>query len=316
MTHVQHRPPVFASCDIGQLAILKPASKEILSRICEKAYILASNPAGFVARVHFSDGDSLVAKAWHRPSQARALRERWVYENSQYLAPVGVPKFWGCGVLRGFETTVLFIEDLGDMTLGRAVATGRCAEESAIDILGRSLFAICRASRGAHIDQLGPLSYRRLGVEANKQLEDLANVMAHDLRSLLRRYYGKSISRRDDETPTALCHGDIHAENVVVGAPNSAEDTHLIDFESAVIARPEYDIAKCIVTSSLISEYAQDRLIRAYTPTIPLDRAHIETWTVFHAVEGWLHAGLREGRDRPLWARRVQWAIKRYAGDI
>jgi Phosphotransferase enzyme family len=301
-----------------ELAVVRTACREIVGRACAETQILSAAADTVTARVKFACDDRLVIKLWFGSSRSHAVREAWVYRNCSHVLAIGMPKLLASGEIDAVDASVLFFTDVGDVTLGRAVEVGEYTPDGAVDVLGQQIAELhgpgstCLTFNGG-----SPLTTRLIDQEVDRQLAHLTRAGLGALCQPLRKYYRQYSANGIGEQPARLCHGDIHAKNVVLGSDTGkGRAAYLVDFESAVYAQAEYDVAKCVVTNSLFSARMQSRLASSYTPAVSVDTELTNVWTVFHAVDGWFYAGVREGRDRSLWNARMQWALDRYTGGF
>lgn len=111
-------------------------------------------PKTSVCRVRLACRKTVIIKLFTGSAQIRAARERraigWMGARS-WLRPPGV---LGYGPVPACPVTALIMEDLGEVTLARAVTAGAYSSSDAIELLGRVLADFHRlpAAPGRPID--------------------------------------------------------------------------------------------------------------------------------------------------------------------
>lgn len=107
--------------------------------------------------------------------------------------------------------------------------------------------------------------------------------------------------------PAVLCHGDLHPDNIVLASnrgPVTTETTGLVDFESSHWAPAIVDLAKSSVVCGLGDDADAEALLSGYG-RMDLDHAVLIGLQAFHAMSGWIYAGLAAHRDVALWNSRL-----------
>ncbi|MFB7412427.1 phosphotransferase [Streptomyces sp. NPDC056202] len=249
------------------------------------AHRLSARSRTVVYRAFLTDGRSVVIKLYavtaRRNAETEAVAVRAVAKH------VSVPAVLAHGHVPGHEVTALITADLGPLTLGSAVRSGRVGDERALRDLGGLLGRLHRAP-------VQPWAPRR------PLHEQVTSIGRRCPPSALDRIAPALAAIADAPAAAPVwCHGDLHGANVVLAGPRAVR--HLVDFTDAAAGPRESDVAQTLVMSGAI---ASDRA-RTVTDAYPLalDHHQLTAWAVFHTLRCWAHS--EPGDDRARWAGRL-----------
>ncbi|MBI2359202.1 MAG: phosphotransferase [Deltaproteobacteria bacterium] len=187
------------------------------------------------------------------------LRELPFINLHRFLSGLGVriPRLYGHWV----EDGVLFLEDLGDLSLWERVQGLSPAEvlnwyERAIDQMllihiagSKKRGEDCIAFKQRFDFRLYMWEFEHF-IEYGLEKKPGGKISAAEKEFLIDRF--ATISRRLEAEPPCLNHRDYHSWNLMV----RGEEVVVIDFQDALLAPPQYDLA------SLLNDRETDRIIR------------------------------------------------------
>jgi len=168
----------------------------------------------------------------------------------------------------------LILEDLGDLTLDRAVAGASPAErallyDAAVDLAAEIRVEGTRALRHAERERWPALDSRRFRFEMDYFLEHYARGFASRsfLPSKLERLLHELADRAADTTPRVLCHRDFHSRNLMVLADGSLA---MVDIQDARWGPDTYDVASLLRDGYVdLEEDEVGRLLERYRRALP-----------------------------------------------
>lgn len=238
-----------------------------------------------VYRAGLADGRSVVIKLYAATARRNAITESAAFRAVADHVPV--PAVLGYGHIPGHEATALITTDLGPLTLGSAMRSGRISEERTLKDLAGLLGRLHRAPvqsfapRRPFYEQVTSLSRRC----PPSSLDHIAPALA-------------AIADAAHTAPV-WCHGDLHGDNIVFAGPRAVR--HLVDFTDAAAGPRESDVAQTLVMTDALSTLRARTVTDAYP--LALDHHLLAAWAVFHTTRSWAHSS--PGADRALWARRL-----------
>ncbi|OKK24415.1 hypothetical protein AMK09_06275 [Streptomyces sp. CB02488] len=239
-----------------------------------------------VYRTVLQNGRSVVVKLYAHTARRNAFTEATAIRAAEAAVPL--PKVLGFGTTSREGATALIMSDLGTITLGAAVRTGRIPRAQALKDLGGLLARLHRAPAA-------PAVPRRPFFDS---VSSLARRCAPDLLSEIAPALAV-IADTPDSAPTVLCHGDLHFDNVVLSGPRNTR--HLVDFTDAAPGRRESDVAHALVMTAAHTPWDRHALIGAYT--LALNDARLSAWVVVHTVNCLAHDTSSSGQA--LWSSRL-----------
>ncbi|MFJ5074974.1 aminoglycoside phosphotransferase family protein [Streptomyces sp. NPDC088553] len=249
------------------------------------AHRLSARSRTVVHRALLTDGRSVVIKLYEATARRNAITEAAAIRAAATHVPV--PAVLAYGHVPGHEVTALVTADLGPLTLGGAVHSGRVSDERALRDLGGLLGRLHRAPvqmwaprRPLH-EQVTSLGRRC----PPSTLDRIAPALA-------------AIADAPAAAPV-WCHGDLHGDNVVIAGPRAVR--HLVDFTDAAAGPRESDVAQTLVMIGDLASVRARQLTDAYP--LALDHHQLAAWFVFHTVRCWAHSA--PGDDRTRWAGRL-----------
>jgi aminoglycoside/choline kinase family phosphotransferase len=168
----------------------------------------------------------------------------------------------------------LILEDLGDLTLDRAVAGGSPADrgrlyDAAVDLAAEIRVEGTRALRHAERERWPALDSRRFRFEMDYFMEHYARGFASRtfLPSSLERLLHELADRAADTMPRVLCHRDFHSRNLMVLAGGSLA---MVDIQDARWGPDTYDLASLVRDGYVdLEEVEVDRLLERYRRALP-----------------------------------------------
>ncbi|MFD5191282.1 aminoglycoside phosphotransferase family protein [Streptomyces sp. NPDC058357] len=249
------------------------------------AHRLSARSRTVVHRAFLADGRSVVIKLYAGTARRNAITEAAAIRAVSRHVPV--PAVLAHGHVPGHAATALITADLGPLTLGSAVRSGRVRDEQALRDLGGLLGRLHRAP-------VQPWAPRR---PLHEQVTSLGRRCPP---STLDRIAPALAAIADASAAAPVwCHGDLHGDNVVLTGPRAVR--HLVDFTDAAAGPREADVAQTqVMTGALAS-------VRARTATdaypLALDHHQLAAWAVFHTTRCWAHSS--PGDNRAMWARRL-----------
>jgi aminoglycoside/choline kinase family phosphotransferase len=167
----------------------------------------------------------------------------------------------------------LILEDLGDLTLDRAVASASPVErgllyDAAVDLAAEIRVEGTRALR--HSEHRWPaLDSRRFRFEMDYFLEHYARGFAPRsfLPSRLERLLHELADRAADTLPRVLCHRDFHSRNLMVLDDGSLA---MVDIQDARWGPDTYDLASLVRDGYVdLEESEVERLLERYRRALP-----------------------------------------------
>ncbi|MFJ9817682.1 phosphotransferase enzyme family protein [Streptomyces sp. NPDC101151] len=246
---------------------------------------LSARSRSVVYRAGLADGRSVVIKLYAATARRDAISEAAAIRAAGIYVPV--PTVLAYGHVPGHQATALVTSDLGPLTLGAAVRSGRLSDERALRDLGGLLGRLHRATvqswaprRPLH-EQVTSLG-RRCPPSA---LDRIAPALA-------------AVTDAPAAAPV-WCHGDLHGDNVVIAGPRAVR--HLVDFTDAAIGPRESDVAQTLVMTGAFASARTRTVTDAYP--LALDHHQLSAWAVFHTSRCWAHS--EPGDDRTRWASRL-----------
>ncbi|MFI2432095.1 phosphotransferase [Streptomyces sp. NPDC018693] len=249
------------------------------------AHRLSARSRTVVYRAFLTDGRSVVVKVYAATARRNAITEAAALR--AVAAHVAVPAVLAYGQVPGQGATALVTADLGPLTLGSAVRSGRVSDEQALRDLG---------------DLLGHL--HRVPVQpwaARRPLHEQVTSLGRRCPLSTLERIGPALATIADVPAAASvwCHGDLHGDNVVIVGSEAV--SHLIDFTDAAVGPRESDVAQTLVMTGALASARARMVTHAYP--LPLDRSQLAAWAVFHTVRCWAHSV--PGDDRSQWAGRL-----------
>ncbi|MFH8403056.1 aminoglycoside phosphotransferase family protein [Streptomyces anulatus] len=238
-----------------------------------------------VYRVGLMDGRSVVIKLYAATARRNAYTERAAMR--AVTGHVLVPVVIGHGNIPGHEATALITSDLGPLTLGSAMRAGQISDARGLKDLAGLLGRLHRAP-------VHPQAPRR------PFYEQVTSLGRRCPPSRLERI-GPALATITADSPTTLvwCHGDLHADNVVLDRLRAVR--HLVDFTDAAVGLREADVAQTLVMTDAISPLRAHTVTDAYP--LALDHQLLAAWAVFHTMRCWAYSSPGDGRA--LWERRL-----------
>lgn len=185
-------------------------------------------------------------------------------------------------------------------------------------LLGHALARMHRATRPAFgwMDREPVLTEGELGGRCCAMQVELVCRHARDLLPATAPLLTRGSGLLDDSRQAVLCHGDVHGCNVLVGdyrVRRAPRISGLVDFEATSWAFPELDVAKTLVVADALDPVGRALVLAGYADAgghaDALRRELIDVMVAYHAIDGWIHAAVLEGRDRSLWRRRLDAAL-------
>ncbi|MFI8514049.1 phosphotransferase enzyme family protein [Streptomyces sp. NPDC085460] len=249
------------------------------------AHRLSARSRSVVYRAGLADGRSVVIKLYAATARRDAISEAAAMRTAGPHVPV--PTVLAYGHVPGHQATALVTADLGPLTLGAAVRSGRLSDERALRDLAGLLGRLHRAP-------VQPWAPRR--------------PLHEQVTSLGRRCPPSALDRiapalaAVTDAPAAApvwCHGDLHGDNVVIAGPRAVR--HLVDFTDAAIGPRESDVAQTLVMTGAFAS-ARTRTVTDAYPLV-LNHHQLAAWAVFHTLRCWAHS--ETGDDRTRWADRL-----------
>ncbi|WP_234421981.1 aminoglycoside phosphotransferase family protein [Streptomyces sp. CB00316] len=244
-----------------------------------------------VYRAGLADGRSVVIKLYAATARRNAITESAAIR--AVADHVAVPTVVGYGHIPGHEATALITTDLGPLTLGSAMRSGRISEERALKDLAGLLGRLHRAPvqsfapRRPIYEQVTSLG-RRCPPSGLDRIAPALAVIADAAH-----------------TAPVWCHGDLHGDNIVIAGTRAVR--HLVDFTDAAAGPRESDVAQTLVMTDALSTLRARTVTDAYP--LALDHHLLAAWAVFHTTRSWAHSS--PGDDRALWAGRLDHLSRR-----
>ncbi|MFF5766740.1 aminoglycoside phosphotransferase family protein [Streptomyces tanashiensis] len=248
---------------------------------------LSSRSRTAVYRAGLADGRNVVIKLYTATARRNAITESAAIR--AVADHVAVPTVIGYGHVPGHEATALVTADLGTLTLGGAMRSGRISDERALRDLAGLLGRLHRAPvqswapRRPFYEQATSLSRRC----PPSVLDGIAPALA-------------AITDAVEATTPVWCHGDLHGDNVVLAGHRAVR--HLVDFTDATAGSRESDVAQTLVMTDAVRSPLRARMVTDAYP-LALDHHLLAAWTVFHTTRCWVHSS--PGDDRALWVGRL-----------
>jgi aminoglycoside/choline kinase family phosphotransferase len=168
----------------------------------------------------------------------------------------------------------LILEDLGNLTLDRALAGASTVEcgllyEAAVDLVVEIRVEGTRALRHSETRRWPALDSRRFRFEMDYFLEHYARGLAAKsfLPSKLERLLHELADRAADTPPRVLCHRDFHSRNLMVGGDGSLA---MVDIQDARWGPDTYDFASLVRDGYVdLDESEVERLLERYRRALP-----------------------------------------------
>jgi Ser/Thr protein kinase RdoA (MazF antagonist) len=267
-------------------AMVSRACSTLLGTPARTAERLSTGLRTAVFRADLRDGRGVVVKLYDHTARRNALTEAAAIRAAGGAVPV--PQVLGSGTISSEGATALITCDLGGLTLGAAVRSGRIPHVRALKDLGGLLARLHRA----------PVEH---AVPRRPFFESVSSLARHCPPDLLNRI-GPAlavIADTPDRAPSVWCHGDIHFDNVVLSGTHGTR--YLVDFTDAAPGRREADVAHALVMTATHTPWDRRTLLDAYRH--PLDDSRLSAWVVIHTIRCWVHAS--PGTSRSLWSERL-----------
>jgi hypothetical protein len=269
------------------------------------SYALASAPKSAVHRATLPHHRTVIVKLWGGSARWKADKERLALTALSGGAFRGPPVL-GCGHLPGRDVAALILDDVGPRTLGQAARTGAFTRADVLGFLGRLL--------NAFHTQPPPGPGLLIGAaDLARQVDDLRRHLPQPLVDAAREPLDQAAALTPGR-PAVWCHGDLHAENVLLRTTPGDTTPYVIDFEQCVFAPAEYDIAQTLVTTDALTPEERAQVAAAYGGR--LSQPLVSHLVAFHALRGWRWAALHENRDAALWQARLQLALQTNTGPL
>ena len=168
----------------------------------------------------------------------------------------------------------LILEDLGNLTLDRALAGASTVEcgllyEAAVDLVVEIRVEGTRALRHSETRRWPALDSRRFRFEMDYFLEHYARGLAASsfLPSKLERLLHELADRAADTPPRVLCHRDFHSRNLMVVGDGSLA---MVDIQDARWGPDTYDFASLVRDGYVdLDESEVERLLERYRRALP-----------------------------------------------
>jgi len=168
----------------------------------------------------------------------------------------------------------LILEDLGNLTLDRALASASAVErgllyETAVDLAAEIRVEGTRALRHSETRRWPALDSRRFRFEMDYFLEHYARGLAAKsfLPSKLERLLHELADRAADTPPRVLCHRDFHSRNLMVLGDGSLA---MVDIQDARWGPDTYDLASLVRDGYVdLEESEVERLLERYRRALP-----------------------------------------------
>lgn len=168
----------------------------------------------------------------------------------------------------------LILEDLGDLTLDRALASASPVErgllyDAAVDLAAEIRVEGTRALRHSEQRRWPALDSRRFRFEMDYFLEHYARGFASRsfLPSKLEKLLHELADRAADTSPRVLCHRDFHSRNLMVVADGSLA---MVDIQDARWGPDTYDLASLVRDGYVdLGETEVERLLERYRGALP-----------------------------------------------
>jgi Ser/Thr protein kinase RdoA (MazF antagonist) len=238
-----------------------------------------------VYRAFLGDGRSVVIKLYAVTARRNAITEAAAVRTVARHVPV--PAVLAYGDVLGHEVTALITADLGSLTLGSALRSGRVSDERALRDLGGLLGRLHRA----------PVQPRAPRRPLHEQITSLGRRCPP---STLDRIAPALAAIADAPAAASVwCHGDLHGDNVVLAGPRAVR--HVVDFTDAAAGPRESDVAQTLVMTGAHGSARARTVTDAYP--LALDHHQLAAWAVFHTMRCWAHS--EPGDDRTRWAGRL-----------
>lgn len=223
-----------------------------------RRFFRVSLPGG-ATRVVMDYGESFTEETGDQ--RANRLFEAAALPVARILGAVPVP---GC----------LILEDLGNLTLDRALAGASTVEcgllyEAAVDLVVEIRVEGTRALRHSETRRWPALDARRFRFEMDYFLEHYARGLAAKsfLPSKLERLLHELADRAADTPPRVLCHRDFHSRNLMVVGDGSLA---MVDIQDARWGPDTYDLASLVRDGYVdLDESEVERLLERYRRALP-----------------------------------------------
>ena len=168
----------------------------------------------------------------------------------------------------------LILEDLGDLTLDRALAGASATErgllyDTAVDLAVEIRIEGTRALRHSEQRRWPALDSRRFRFEMDYFLEHYARGLAAKsfLPSKLEKLLHELADRAADTPPRVLCHRDFHSRNLMVLGDGSLA---MVDIQDARWGPDTYDLASLVRDGYVdLEESEVERLLERYRRALP-----------------------------------------------
>ncbi|MBB6038200.1 phosphotransferase enzyme family protein [Phytomonospora endophytica] len=242
---------------------------------------LSGSPVSSVFRVLLTDDRAVIAKVYDPAHKYRAERERHLHTLVANSGDVAVPP-----LLDGNDgSTVLLFADIG-----LEPSTARLSQ------LGGLLARFHGLRPEAGLLPGGRARLRPFAEQLVSLVNSAGDLIPSEVLGVIRE--AAVLAPR---CPQVLCHGDLHAGNVLHIPGRAPWRPVVIDFEQATIAPAEYDLARTLVITDSFGTDSRQELLSAYRPQIRPEL--LAPMVLFHATSGWIHA-VRDGRHVRRWERR------------
>jgi aminoglycoside/choline kinase family phosphotransferase len=223
-----------------------------------RRFFRVRSPGG-TTRVVMDYGDSFTEETGDQ--RANRLFEAAKLRVARILSAAPVP---GC----------LILEDLGDLTLDRALASASPVErallyDTAVDLAVEVRVEGTRALSHSERRRWEALDSRRFRFEMDYFLEHYARGLAAKsfLPSKLERLLHELADRAADTPPRVLCHRDFHSRNLMVLGDGSLA---MVDIQDARWGPDTYDLASLVRDGYVdLEESEVERLLERYRGALP-----------------------------------------------
>lgn len=286
-----------------------------------------------VARVHAAGG-TCYAKLRTEPGDG-AERERWALAALARAREVDAPGLWWSSSARQVVGAAAARDpkaprriDVGGgalVVMGAVTGQERAVlDEHALGAAARALAALHRVRVHDGPPLVGGVAAPAMVRFSERCLEQLAcdGLLAARDRSALGALVtsaGRAVAARwwdlDDDTPRALCHGDVRARNLLFSGAGRTTRAALIDFELAGVGDPLIDLVR-FTSFAALSRHQELCLLDEYceaTRAPRLDRYFLyrpiaAPFAALAAAQHFAHAAVGRRRAAPGWleARRPQ----------